>query len=70
MAGVNAKIYPTSKIYEWTGVQINSTTTTPGWSMDGNFYVINDYEGAFLKFGVAMGVSPPSNYIWKNGSII
>jgi hypothetical protein len=46
MVVANAKIYPTSKIYEWTGVEVgaeNSKTTTPGWSMDGNFYVINDY---------------------------
>lgn len=42
--GVNAKTYPTSKIYEWSGVDVGkpgSKTTTQGWSMDGNFYVIN-----------------------------
>lgn len=36
--------------------------------MDGNFYVVIDYEGADPKFGVGLGMRPPKDVKWvENG---
>ena len=69
VVGVYAKSYPTSYMTEWTGVVANSVNATRGWSMDGNFYVVQDSQDADMKFGIAMGASPPTAYSWVVGSI-
>ena len=69
MVGVYATTYPKSKMTEWTGVMVNSTNATKGWSMDGNFYVVQDSQDSDMKFGVAMGASPPIGYSWVVNSI-
>jgi len=66
---VIAKKYPTSYMTEWTGVPVNSINSTKGWSSDGNFYVVQDYSDANMKFGVAIGASPPTSYNWVNGTV-
>lgn len=59
-----AKNYPTAKIYEWDGVADDSKDSkTNGWEMKGNFYVIRAYANAPLKFGVALGLSPPADWV-------
>jgi len=69
MVVVIAKRYPASYMTEWTGVPVNSVNATKGWSMDGNFYVVQDFSDTDMKFGVAIGASPPTSYSWVNGSI-
>lgn len=57
---VLAKSYPLDFIYEWTAVEDNGS----GWGLDGNFYVVTDYEGAVPKLGVALGMRPPADHSW------
>jgi len=37
--------------------------------MDGNFYVITEYEKAPLKFGVALGIRAPPDTKWVPDAI-
>jgi hypothetical protein len=54
MGLVSASTYPIIKAHEWTAIEDNGN----GWGMDGNFYVITEYEDAPLKFGIALGIRP------------
>ncbi|MFM7856259.1 MAG: hypothetical protein ACKO96_31140 [Flammeovirgaceae bacterium] len=37
--------------------------------MYGNFYVVTEKQDANLKFGVSLGVAPPSDHEWINQSV-
>lgn len=52
-------------MYQWTAVEDNPN----GWGLDGNFYIVTDYENANPKFGVALGMRPPVDVEWKENAI-
>ena len=57
--------FPKVNVNEFTGVAVGSNFTTPGWGLNGNFYVVTDYPNALLKLGVSLGISAPANYTWQ-----
>lgn len=59
--------YPKVNVVEFTGVAIGSNSTTPGWGLNGNLYVVTDYPNALLKLGVSLGITP--NGTWQNNSV-
>ena len=62
MAATALAYYPIVEVNEWQAV------TGDGWTMDGNFYVVTEYQNANPKFGVSTGISPPADETWTVGN--